>query len=432
MTSFDIVIFGATGFTGQFVVEELAQVLASPGAPNLTWAVAGRNEGKLKKVLETAASMTGISSVRSIPLVIADVADQNSIDNMCKNARLILNCVGPYRFYGEQVVKACVEYGAHHIDISGEPYFLEKMQLDYHEEARKKGIYVIGACGFDSIPCEMGLVFCQKQFEGIEGNGDFAYAESFLAFESGPDGSAVNTGTWESAIYGYATADKTRSQRRRLLADKTLTKGKYRSRKPNFFRNDDMGGIWAVPFPGSDRSVVSRTQYFNYEHSNERAINLSCYYTVANRWRVFLFGLFGVVFGLFASTKFGRSLLKKYPEFFSGGLFKKAGPTREQIKKASFSMTFFGFGHKGEKLNDPQLQHSSPPDGQIRTMVCGPEPGYVTTPICMVAAAMTVLEEAESIPLEGGVLTPGSAFRTTTLIGRLEQRGMKFQVQKGS
>ena len=58
------------------------------------------------------------------------------------------------------------------------------------------------------------------------------------------------------------------------------------------------------------------------EHSNERSINLSCYYTVANRWRVFLFGLFGVVFGLFASTKCGRSLLKKYPEFFSGGLFK--------------------------------------------------------------------------------------------------------------
>lgn len=428
--TYDIVIFGATGFTGQFVVEELALVLASTDTPKLTWAVAGRNEAKLKKVLGTAAATTGISSVTSVPVVIADVADQNSIDQMCKNACLILNCVGPYRLYGEHVVKACIEHGTHHIDISGEPFFLEKMQLDYHEEARKKGIYIIGACGFDSIPCEMGLVFCQKQFEKVEGNGDFAYAESYLAFESGPDGAAVNSGTWESAIYGFATADQTRSQRRKLLTDKKITKGKYRSRKPNFFRNDEMDGIWAVPFPGSDRSVVSRTQYFNYEHSNDRSINLSCYYTVANRWRVFLFGLFGVVFGLFASTGCGRSLLKKYPEFFSAGLIKKTGPSLEQIKMASFSMTFFGFGHKGEKLNDPQLQHNSSPDGQIKTIVSGPEPGYVTTPICMVAAAMTVLEESESIPLDGGVLTPGSAFKSTKLIDRLQQRGMKFEVIK--
>jgi len=427
--AYDIVIFGATGFTGQFVVEELAQVLAAPNAPKLTWAVAGRNEDKLKKVLGIAATITGIASVKETPIVIADVADQKSIDEMCKNARLILNCVGPYRFYGEQVVKACVEYGAHHIDISGEPYYLEKMQLVYHKEAEEKGIYVIGACGFDSIPCEMGLVFCQQQFEAIQGNGDFAYAESYLGFDAGPEGSAVNTGTWESAIYGFATADMTRSQRRKLLADKQVTKGKYRSRKPNFFRNDDMNGIWAVPFPGSDRSVVQRSQYFNYEHSKERYLNLSCYYTVANRWRVFLFAVFGLVFGVFASTKCGRALLKKYPEFFSAGLFKRTGPTREQIKGASFSMTFFGFGHKGEKLNDPQLQHNSPPDSKIRVKVSGPEPGYVTTPICMVAAALTVLEEKESIPLNGGVLTPGSAFKGTSLIGRLEQRGMKFDVE---
>merc|ERR1712183_504020 len=84
----------------------------------------------------------------------------------------------------------------------------------------------------------------------------------------------------------------------------------------------------------------------------------------------------------------------------------------------------------GEKLNDPQLQHNSPPDGQIKTVVSGPEPGYVTTPICMVAAAMTVLEESESIPLDGGVLTPGSAFKSTKLIDRLQQRGMKFEVLK--
>ena len=123
-------------------------------------------------------------------------------------------------------------------------------------------------------------------------------------------------------------------------------------------------------------------------------------------------------------------------------------------------MTFFGFGHKGEKLGDPQLQHNSPPDSKNRIKVClylylkcphdrlsliiekylitlfiapiqvsGPEPGYVTTPICMVAAALTVLEESQAIPLNGGVLTPGSAFKRTSLIERLRQRGMKFVVE---
>lgn len=92
-------------------------------------------------------------------------------------------------------------------------------------------------------------------------------------------------------------------------------------------------------------------------------------------------------------------------------------------------MTFFGFGHKGEKLGDPQLQHNSPPDIKNRIKVSGPEPGYVTTPICMVAAALTVLEESQAIPLNGGVLTPGSAFKRTSLIERLRQRGMKFVVE---
>lgn len=430
MASFDIIIFGATGFTGQFVIEELAKSVAASSSPPLTWAVAGRNEGKLAKVLDAASSATGLS-LAATPKVIADINDQNSIDLMCKSAKLILNCVGPYRFYGEQVVKACVEFGCHHVDISGEPFYLEKMQLDYHDLAKEKGVYVIGACGFDSIPCEMGLVFTRQQFEAAAGNGDFAYAESYLAVEAGPEGAAVNTGTWESAIYGYAHASKTRSQRRRLFAEKNVINrnSTYRSQKPNFFQSEELGHVWAVPFPGSDRSVVQRTQYFNYESLGERWLNLSCYYTVASRWRVFLFALFGAVFGLFAATGFGRSLLLKFPEFFSGGLFKKSGPTLAQIKGCSFSMTFLGFGHSGEKLTDPQLQHESPPDRKIRTKVSGPEPGYVTTPICMVAAALTILEETSSLPLTGGVLTPGSAFASTGLIERLGKRGVKFEVE---
>ncbi len=77
---------------------------------------------------------------------------------MASRARVVLNCVGPYRFFGEQVVRACLAGGAHHVDISGEPQFLESMQLKYGEEAESKGLYIIGSCGFDSIPSDVGQV----------------------------------------------------------------------------------------------------------------------------------------------------------------------------------------------------------------------------------------------------------------------------------
>ena len=85
---------------------------------------------------------------------------------MARSSVVVLNCVGPYRFYGEQVVSACVKEGAHHLDISGEPQYLERMQLKFHDEAREKGVYVVGACGFDSIPSDLGQMFLTKKMEG--------------------------------------------------------------------------------------------------------------------------------------------------------------------------------------------------------------------------------------------------------------------------
>ena len=134
---FNLVVFGATGFTGQYVAEEVARIA---GEENITWAVAGRNEKKLKVILQNVEKNTGIKSltiactlnflyswflkgisVDNVGIVIANVDDQDSLNEMAKVSGVVLNCVGPYRFYGEAVVKACVENGASHVDISGEP-----------------------------------------------------------------------------------------------------------------------------------------------------------------------------------------------------------------------------------------------------------------------------------------------------------------------
>lgn len=85
---------------------------------------------------------------------------------MAKEGRVVLNCVGPYRFSGRQVVDACIEAGTNCVDVSGEPEFLESVQLNCNEQAEKKGVYIVGACGFDSIPADLGVVHLIKNFGG--------------------------------------------------------------------------------------------------------------------------------------------------------------------------------------------------------------------------------------------------------------------------
>lgn len=133
------------------------------------------------------------------------------------------------------------------------------------------------------------------------------------------------------------------------------------------------------------------------------------------------------VFGLFASFRFGRYLLEKYPKVFSFGSFDHEGPSKEEMENTSFSITLAGKGWE-EILTEPTDEHKEPPKKKLITRVSGPEPGYVATPICMVQAALVVIQEAEKLPFQGGVYPPGAAFAKTTLIERLNKRGVTFEV----
>ena len=141
---FDIVVFGATGFTGQYVAEELARIAEEE---RITWAVAGRNINKLKGILNCIKEETGTilyalsfdfdkihdvlakhflyiiqgNNMDAVGVIIADIENAVSLNEMARKARVVLNCVGPYKFFGEDVIKACILNGASHIDISGEP-----------------------------------------------------------------------------------------------------------------------------------------------------------------------------------------------------------------------------------------------------------------------------------------------------------------------
>uniref|UniRef100_A0A182J806 Uncharacterized protein n=1 Tax=Anopheles atroparvus TaxID=41427 RepID=A0A182J806_ANOAO len=157
----DVIIFGATGFTGKYTVLESIKLLTG-----MRWGIAGRSQNKLQGVLKEIGDKAN-TDLSHVPIVLADVDNQDSLNNMARECRVIVNCCGPYRLFGEPVLKACLAERTHHVDVSGEPQFLEGMQLKYHEAAKEKGVYLISACGFDSIPADMGTVFLEQQFDGV-------------------------------------------------------------------------------------------------------------------------------------------------------------------------------------------------------------------------------------------------------------------------
>ncbi|XP_064623760.1 saccharopine dehydrogenase-like oxidoreductase [Lineus longissimus] len=415
--TYDFVVFGATGFTGQYVVEELA--VACDGT-EYTWAIAGRSMEKLQKVLAQASKQTGLA-LEEKPILMADMTSDEALMDMCKAAKVLLNCVGPYRFFGEKVVKACIENKTHHLDISGEPQYLEKMQLLYHGKAKENSTYIIGACGFDSIPADMGLIFLKNNW----GAGEVNSAENYVETESGPDGGGAHYATWQSAIYGFAHAHELKSLRKQLYPS-PLPKPSFRqTRRSVVFHSKDVNG-YCVPFPGSDRSVVQRTERYIHEQKNTRPVQFQAYYRAGNLLATLGLSVFGIIFGLLASFSFGRTLLEKFPRLFSAGKFSHEGPSRKQIADCTFWMLMIGEGW--QKKMTPEEQHKDQPDKKVRVKISGPEAGYVTTPRCMVAAALCLVEEPDKLPAGGGVYTPGAAFADTQLMDRLQKRDIKFEV----
>lgn len=424
---FDVVIFGASGFTGQFVVEEMAISVEMDSlykSNNIRWAIAGRNHDKLKQVLKEAAKNTKYEWCINVPIILADTTDPQSLLEMCKRCRLIISVVGPYRFFGEPLVKACVEAGTHYVDISGEPQFLESMQLKYNDLAKDKGIYIVGATGWDSIPADVGLSWTKQKF-----NGDLNHAD-IIVKTIVHDRKSLNYGTWHSAIYGYAYAHELKDLRKKLFQSnehlkQPQIKPKHRQSTRTLMSYIDEARGYCLPFPGSDKSVVRRSENYKYNVYKERPCQVETYFTV----RSWLHGLMVVVvasvFGIMAKFSLGRTLLKKYPSFFSFGTVSTDGISRESLAKASFSHTIIGYGWD-KKSDNPDEQHDTPPSKKIVTRISGPDPGYTATATFVVHSGMTIIFDQHHMP-EPGVHSPGACFSKTYLIDRLTKRNIKFE-----
>lgn len=444
----DITIFGATGFTGAFIARRLAKEAAKK--KGLRYALAGRSAAKLNALVAELKS-EGLKAPTFIG--IGDVSDEASLVAIAQRSRVLINATGPYRFFGPPVVKSCIAAGCHYVDITGEPAFMESMVNEHDQEARRTGTLVVNACAFDSIPADFGALSAAHLLR----KGGFVPTQvvAYLGLKSThPAGIGGHYATFESAVHGVgSTADL--AAIRKAYARKnpeTAVVPSYGGRplacadgkvlkKPFFFSNEV--GLWVVPFPGSDASVVRRTQrsllQLQLQGQGQVPIAFSTFATVPSTYAFVLMLLYGLVFSLLAKFSWGRKILLAHPKLFSNGVFSHEGPSPEQIKQTSFTYRFVAVGHKAEEaalvLANPKSKKTKSADAAAATQgsgasdvklppataravleIQGSEPGYDATSAIVTAAAISLLQNRGSLPA-GGVFTPGVLFRPGTAAG---------------
>ncbi|KAK6928146.1 Saccharopine dehydrogenase, NADP binding domain [Dillenia turbinata] len=367
-SQYDLIILGASGFTGKYVVREVLKFLNTPNSPLKTLALAGRNTNKLSQILQWA---THPSTPPQIPVITADVTDPSTLKSLCCSTKLILNCVGPFRLYGEPVVAACVDSGCDYLDICGKPEFTERMEVDYHDKAVEKGRLVVSVCGFDSVPAEFGWMFNSRQ--------------------------------WVEPSVPNKELRKSRPRRPRSLA--ILTENPRGlpgvNESPEHIKRES---FWSTMKPA----------HFGVKIASKSLLGL------------FRFIMVGMLIGLLGMNSFGRRLLLKFPFVFSLGWFKKKGPSEDEVRSACFKMYFVGQGYNDSSLAS---HGKKKPNKEIITRVIRPEIGYLTTPIILLQCALTVLSQREDLPR--GVYTPGIVFGPTDLQQRLQENGISFDVISG-
>jgi short subunit dehydrogenase-like uncharacterized protein len=382
---YDVVVFGATGFTGRLTAEYLAR-----HAPAGTrGALAGRNEQKLKAVRSELGEIN--LACAELPLLQADVNDPESIHAVAAKAKVVITTVGPYIRYGEPLVAACAAAGTDYVDLTGEPEFVDLMWLRYHERAQQTGARIVHSCGFDSIPYDLGTLYTVEQLpEGVPLTVN-CYLRAGGTFSGGTFHSAVN-------IMGrLRQGAQTARQRKRLERRPEDRRVRGIARPPR--REPDADG-WIVPLPTIDPQTVLRSaraldRYgpdFKYGH-----------YLVVKNPAVIAGGALAVG-GIVALAQAPptRKLLLKVRE-------PGEGPSEAQRAKAWFKVRFVGEG--GGR--------------RVVTEVSGGDPGYGETAKMLAEAALCLAHD--ELPERSGQLTPAVAMGDK-LIERLAAAGIRFEV----
>ncbi|MDX2592190.1 MULTISPECIES: saccharopine dehydrogenase family protein [Streptomyces] len=378
---YDIVLFGATGFVGALT----AEYLAAHAPEGLRWALAGRDEMKLRRLRERLPGGSGIGVLR------AEVGDPASLRRLAEHARVVATTVGPYVSYGEELVAACADSGADYLDLTGEPEFVDRMYVRHDARARETGARLVHACGFDSVPHDLGVYFTVRQLpEGVPLTVD-GFVTADAAFSGGTLASALNQFARGRQLVA-AARERHRHEPRLLERRVTAPAG-----APRFAPEV---GAWALPLPTIDPQIVRRSataleRYgpdFRYRH-----------YAAVRHLPVAAGGAAAV--GAVAVA----AQLPPVRRWLSGRLRPGDGPDAKKRAESWFRVRFVGEG--GGR--------------RVFTEVAGGDPGYDETAKMFAEAALALALDA--LPPTAGQVTTAVAMGDA-LTERLRAAGITFRV----
>ena len=375
---FDVIVYGATGYTGRLVAEYLAQRYGIGG--QVTWAMAGRSAAKLAEVRDL------IGAPAETPLVVADADDPASLDAMVRRAKAIITTVGPYQLYGDKLVAACVAAGTDCLDLSGEPNWMAKIIGEYDAAAKASGARIVHSCGFDSIPFELGVFFAQETAKAQLGAYVPRVKGRVRAIQGGLSG-----GTAASGAATMAAIQKDPSLGMLMMNPFALTPGFQGPVQPSGMavEHDDDLGVDVGPF------MMAMINTKNVHRSNA---------LLGHRWGTdFRYDEMSIIVPG-APTEF--SGMENPPK-------PGEGPSKAEREAGYYDLAFIAIADDGRK---------------VRVAVKGDrDPGYGSTSKMLAEAAICLVKEAQATP--GGVWTPGAAMGGK-LVNRLsENAGLTFTVE---
>lgn len=396
--AYDVVVFGATGFTGKQVARYFAERDPEPG---LAWAIAGRSDAKLAAVADELG-------ILDVPRLVADSSDRASLDAMAASTRAVVTTVGPYAKYGADLVAACVANGTHYADLTGETQFIRAMVDAHHDAARDAGVRIVHCCGFDSIPSDIGVHVLQEA--AIERFGaPLQQIEMLLVGGS----AGVSGGTVDSLVTMLDQAGDP-AVRSALGNPYSLVPGGTGPdrREQRGVRYSEAAGAWTAPFvmaAVNERVVRRSNALLDYRWGREFRYGESMRTGTGVRGRL---RATGIMLGL--GSMVAALAVKPLRGLVIGPILPKPGdgPTHEQIEKGWFKIRMFGRGPEGRTL---------------RLVIEGKrDPGYGAT-ACMLAESGICLARNTDLP-RSGVLTPASAMGDR-LAERLNATDVQFAVE---
>ena len=390
-SKYDIVVYGATGFTGQLVAEYFAAHYTGEGDPK--WALAGRSLDKL------ASARDSIGAPADTPLIVADAGDPASLKAMVDQTKSIISSVGPYQLYGSELVAACVAAGIDYLDLCGEPLWMRQM-IDAHQAAAQStGARIVFSCGFDSVPFELGVFFCQEAAKKVLGA-----PVSRVKGRVRDMTATVSGGTAASSKASFVAAARDLSLVALLQNPFVLTPGFEGPKQPRGNKpllDEDMG-LWTAPFVMATintRNVHRSNMLMNFPYGkdfvyDEMVLTGPGEQGEANAKR------------LVAAVNAERMGAAR-------GLKPGEGPSKEERENGLYDLLFVAIA----------------PDGrQVRIAVRGDrDPGYGSTSKMISECAICLLRDTPEVP--GGIWTPGAAMGHKLIKRLVDHAGLTFEVE---